>query len=275
MKEVEPEDLVVGKTYFATNLFLPIYEEWSEDETWSRQAEREKKFIVTVSGKRYEPTYDAFTPWRIELKNVKQIKGISSKSAETLQQTGGKWTEIPVFSHFATGQGLTLSPWNIESEETVPKFYERGAQMDISIRHVVNQTKDEVTKRIRKLKKNLKSIGALKEKEKAEILNEAEQKKLDTEVNMRNELKALLAEEDRRREEQKLSGGPSTSSFSKLPHDLRGLIQDFGGVQGMGGGRKRKTRRRKRSKTHSRKRSKTRRKRKSRRKRRKSRSGRK
>ena len=266
MKEVEPGDLVVGKTYFATNIVFPnTFVPFKRNrDWWSRQDEKEKKYIVTVSGKRYEPMTH-YQDWRIDLKDIKLIVGYGTTRYQLERapnpDTGGKWTEINVYSG---KPGLTLS--NLKGEE--PKFYERGAQMVVGVSHVVNKTKNKFTKQIRKLRKKLREINELKLKHpEGSKLNEAEQKKLGNEEMLRTSLIAAEAEEEKKEEEQKSSGGPSTSSFSKLPHDLRGLIQDFGGVQGMGGGRKRKTRRRKRSKT--------RRKRKSRRKRRKSRSRRK
>jgi len=260
MKEVEPGDLVVGKTYFATNIVFVDRSKDPEpsDPRETRQDILNKKYIVTVSGKEYDQRF-VKPPLRISLNDIKQIRGTTLPNIDT----GGKWTEINVFSQ-PTWPGLTLSNVGAKGEE--PKFYERGAQMDIGMRHVVNKTKNKLTKRIRKLKKNLRSIGALKEKDSA-TLNESEQKKLDKEEMLRTSLIVAEAEKEKKEEEQKSSGGPSTSAFAGMPQDVVGLIQGFGGVQDMGGGRKRKTRRRKRSKTH--------RKRKSRRKRRKSRSRRK
>jgi hypothetical protein len=271
MKEVEPGDLVVGKTYFATNIVFVDNSKPPRQGRWSRQDDLNKKYIVTVSGKRYEPQQNHMD-WRIDLKDIKQIRGfgqIMHSNPIPNIDTGGKWTEINVYSG---KRGLTLS--NFKEEE--PKFYERGAQMVVGVSHVVNKTKNKLTKQIRKLHKKLREIDELKLKHSDRSkLNEAEQKKLGKEEMLRTSLIAAEAEEEKKEEEQKSSGGPSTSAFAKVPHEIRGLIQDFGGVQDMGGGRKRKTRRRKRSKTHRRKRSKTRRKRKSRRKRRKSRSRRK
>lgn len=270
MEEVEPGDLVIGKTYFATNIvFFDIYP--ARQGGWSRQDELNKKYIVTVTGKRYDPMENQLD-WRIDLNDIKQIRGfgkIMHSNPIPNIDTGGKWTEINVYSGW---RGLTLL--NFKEEE--PKFYERGAQMAVSVSHVVNKTKNELTKQIRKLRKKLREIDELKLKHpEGSKLNEEEQTKLGNEERLRTLLIAAEAEEEKKEEEQKSSGGPSTSAFSTLPQDLTGHILGFGGVQGMGGGRKRKTRRRKRSKTHSRKRSKTRRKRKSRRKRRKSRSRRK
>ena len=266
MKEVEPGDLVIGKTYFATNIiFFDIYP--ARQGGWSRQQELNKKYIVTVTGKRYEPMEDELD-WKISLNDIKQIRGfgkIMHSHPIPNIDTGGKWTEINVYSDW---RGVTLK--NFKEEE--PKFYERGAQMAVGVSHVVNKTKNKLTKQIRTLKKKLRGIEQLKLKNsEGSKLNDAEQTKLGNEGRLRTSLIAAEAEEEKKEEEQKSSGGPSTSAFAKLPQDLRGHILGFG----MGGGRKRKTRRRKRSKTHSRKRSKTRRKRKSRRKRRKSRSRRK
>ena len=68
MKEVEPGDLVVGKTYFATNL--------STDRR-PKNLVRNKRYIVTVSGKKDAPSGPGFDrskmPLELYLTNIKEI----------------------------------------------------------------------------------------------------------------------------------------------------------------------------------------------------------
>ena len=172
MKEVEPGDLVIGKTYFATNIVF-LYPGVLGRDTgpgWSRQDDLNKKYIVTVSGKKYQPSPGSpYFPWDIRLKDIKQIRGQTQNPIPNID-TGGKWTEINV------DRGLgPLMLTNRKEEE--PKFYERGGQMAVGVSHVVNKTKNELTKQIRKLHKKLREINELKLKHPdGSKLNEAEQK---------------------------------------------------------------------------------------------------
>jgi len=194
-------------------------------------------------------------PLELELTNMKEIRGNTDTHTHTL--VGNAATDKAMY------RNTPYIPdwWEWGDVNDVPKFYERK-QMAIGVSHVVNKTKNKLTKGIRKLKKKLRSIDALKMKDSA-TLNEAQLQKLGTEDNLRHML--AVAEE-----EEKSSAVAGTSAFAGMPQDVRGLVESFGGRKP-----KRKTHRRKRSKTRRRKRSKTRRKRKSRRKRRKSRSRRK
>ena len=194
MEEVEPGDLVIGKTYFATNIvFFDIYP--ARQGGWSRQDELNKKYIVTVTGKRYDPMENQLD-WRIDLNDIKQIRGfgkIMHSNPIPNIDTGGKWTEINVYSGW---RGLTLL--NFKEEE--PKFYERGAQMAVSVSHVVNKTKNELTKQIRKLRKKLREIDELKLKHpEGSKLNEEEQTKLGNEERLRTLLIAAEAEEEKKK----------------------------------------------------------------------------
>jgi len=107
MKKVEPRDLEVGKTYFATNL--------STDRR-PRNLVRNKRYIVTVSGKKDAPSGPGFDrskmPFELYLTNIKEIQG----------KGGGKgWDEIPVMMH------MYPDWWNMSHITDVPKFYEKEA----------------------------------------------------------------------------------------------------------------------------------------------------
>jgi hypothetical protein len=258
MKKVEPDDLEVGKTYFATNLGPPGIDP-RVDLLWHHPVRR-KRYTITVAGKKDIPQDDpnrarSKMPLELELTNMKEIRGNTDTHTHTL--VGNAATDKAMYRN--TPYIPDWFEWGDVND--VPKFYERK-QMAIGVSHVVNKTKNKLTKGIRKLKKKLRSIDALKMKDSA-TLNEAQLQKLGTEDNLRHML--AVAEE-----EEKSSAVAGTSAFAGMPQDVRGLVESFGGRKP-----KRKTHRRKRSKTRRRKRSKTRRKRKSRRKRRKSRSRRK
>ena len=122
MKKVEPRDLEVGKTYFATNL--------STDRR-ARNLVRNKRYIVTVSGKKDAPSGPGFDrskmPLELYLTNIKEIQG---------KGEGKGWDEILVMRHEYPDW------WNMTHITDVPKFYEKEA-MAIGVSHVVESKEEE------------------------------------------------------------------------------------------------------------------------------------
>ena len=148
MKKVEPRDLEVGKTYFATNL--------STDRRASNLV-RNKRYIVTVSGKKDAPSGPLFDrskmPLDLYLTNIKEIQG---------KGEGKGWDEILVMMHEHPDW------WNMTDITDVPKFYEKEVT-PIGVSHVV-ESKEEKKKELKKstddilLNKPRDTLGQSKDK---------------------------------------------------------------------------------------------------------------